>query len=606
LNWIGKLSKNTGSPDRQPETDPELWEEKQKMSKKEKEEYEKLKKDWESDILKPALQRFGLEESPTRFYSPADITDFDFKEKVGFPGQYPFTTSNYPTRIHRGGVKGMDGSAHRAGGYSGYGTAENYRDYHRYMKSLGRSGGPNIAFHLPTQTGYDSDHPMARGEVGKTGVAVDTLLDFETIYEAFTGPNDLDKIASNFTINAPCIVIIAMYISLARKRGIALAKLRGTPQNDILKEFASRGTYIFPPKASMRLTRDVIVYSTEHMPRMHPISICAEHMREGGAMGVTDLAFGLANAIAYIQLGIDAGLDVDRFAPRYTYRGFGGGTLNIFFGLARARAARRIFARIMKERFKAKKPRSWILHGGQQAWFTKDFFTKQRPLNNLTRSVVDAIIAALGGGEPYPTPYDEPFGLGHSLEAQQLAVDVNRILEHEAGLLDVVDPMAGSYYLETLTDKVDREICQIMDKIEAMGGAVAAIEQGLYQKEIARGAYESFKDVETGKRKIVGLNCFTGEHEIEVTANRGVVPMPYDPEKREAAEQKQIATLQQFKKERDNKKVKAALKGVKEAARDEEVNLVLPVLEAVEAYATVGEICDVFRELWGEWKGMGL
>jgi len=575
------------------------------MDKAEKEKYEKQRKAWESDILRPALDRFGLEESPTRFYSPADLGDFDFENKIGFPGQYPFTTSNYPTRIHRG-VRGVDQPAHRAGRYSGYGTSEDYRDYHRYMQSLERRGGPNIAFHLPTQIGYDSDHPMAKGEVGKTGVAVDTLMDFETIYEAFTGPNEIDKIASNFTINSPCIVIIAMYIALAKKRGIPQEKLRGTPQNDILKEFASRGTYIYPPKPSMRLTRDVIVHSTEHLPRMHPISICAEHMREGGAMGVTDLAFGLANAIAYIQLGVDAGLDVDTFAPHYTYRGFGGGTLNIFYGLARARAARRIFANIMKERFKAKKPRSWILHGGQQAWFTKDLFTTQRPLNNLTRSVIDAIIAALGGGEPYPTPYDEPLGLGHSLEAQQLSIDVSRILEHEAGMLDVMDPLAGSYYLEALTDEVEQEILQIMDKIETMGGAVAAIEQGFYQHEIARGAYEFFKGIESGAHKLVGVNCFTGDHEFEVTANRGVVPLPYDPEKRAAAEEKQITKLQQFKKERDNERVQATLKGVREAARDEDVNLVLPVLEAVEAYASVGEICDVFRELWGEWEGIEL
>ncbi len=575
------------------------------MDKADKTRFDGLKKEWETTILKPTLSRFGLKKSPTRFYSPGDLGDFDFGKKVGFPGQYPFTTSNYPTRIHleRGGGSQP---THRAGRYSGYGTAENYRDFHMYMRSLGRGGGPNIAFHLPTQNGYDSDHPMSRGEVGKTGVAVDTLQDFETIYEAFVGPYDIDKVASNFTINAPCIVIIAMYIALAKKRGIPQSKLAGTPQNDILKEFASRGTYIFPPKPSMRLTRDVIVYCTEHMPRVHPISICAEHMREGGALGVMDLAFGLANAIAYIQLGIDAGLDIDHFAPRFTYRGFGGGTLNIFYGLARARAARRIFAGIMKDRFQAKNPRSWILHGGQQAWSTKDLFSVQRPLNNLTRSVVDAIIAALGGGEPNPVPFDEPLGLGHSLEAQQLSIDVSRILEHEAGLLDVMDPLAGSYYLESLTDEVEKEILEIMDKIEAMGGAVKAIEQGFYQREIARGAYEFFKGVETGKHKIVGVNCYTGEHEIDVTVNRGVVPLPYDPEKRAAAEDKQIAKLSQFKKDRNNNRVQARLKDVKKAAEDEHVNLVLPVLDAVEAYATVGEICDVFRDVFGEWKNTAL
>jgi len=575
-------------------------------------EIEKQRGEWEANVLKPALKRFGLEESQTKFYSPTDVGDFDFLEKVGFPGQYPFTTYNFPTRVHQYGrasgweaVGAKGKGVRRAGYYSGYGTAEDTRDYYKYMQSLGRTAGPNIAFHLPTQTGYDSDNPLARGEVGKSGVTVDTLRDFEIIYEAFTGPTDLDKIQSNFTINAPAIVILAMYIAVAKQRGIPQEKLRATPQNDILKEFASRGTYIFPPRPSMRLTKDILVYCTKHMPQTNTISICAEHMREGGAHGVIDLAFGLSNAIAYMQLGIDAGLDVDQFAPRFTYRGFGGGILNIFLGLARARAARRIFARLMRERFKSQNPRSWILRGGDQAWFTKDMFTVQRPLNNLTRGVIDAITAALGGGEPIVTPWDETLGLGHSLEAQQLSTDAIRILENEAGLFDVIDPLAGSYYLESLTDKVEQGILEIMDKVEAMGGAVAAIEEGYYQREIANGAYRFFRALETGERKSVGVNCFTEESELEVTTKR-LVPHPYDPKKREECEAKQIANLQRIKNKRDNKHVRATLRQLKETAHDESVNLVPPVLEAVEAYASVGEICDVFREVFGEWKGVRL
>lgn len=571
-------------------------------------EIERRRQEWAANVLKPALERFGLEESPTKFYSPTDTSHCDFLEKVGFPGQYPFTAGTYPTRVYQyatgWGVTDKKGEAvRRAGRYSGYGLAEDTRDYYKYMQSLGQREGPNIAFHLPTQVGYDSDNPLAHGEVGKAGVAVDTLRDFEIIYEAFSDPADLDKIQSNWTINAPAIIILAMYIALAKKRGIPQEKLRATPQNDILKEFASRGTYIFPPKPSMRLTRDIITYCTKHIPRMNVISICAEHMREGGAHGVLDLAFGLSNAIAYLQLGIDAGLDVDQFAPHFTYRGFGGGTLNIFLGAARGRAARRIFARTIKEKFKSKNHRSWLLRGGDQAWFTKDTHTVQRPLNNLTRSVLDAITAALGGGEPIATPWDEPLGLGHSLEAQQLSTDAIRILQQEAGLFDVTDPLAGSYYVESLTDQVEQEILKIMDRIESMGGAVAAIEQGFYQREIANGAYQFFKAVETGQRKSVGVNCFTGENELEVTTNR-LVPHPYDPQRREEAEARQITKLKQVRKERDTEHVQVTLKRLKEAAGDEQVNLVPPVLEAVEAYATVGEICDVLREVFGEWKGV--
>ncbi|MFC1958314.1 methylmalonyl-CoA mutase family protein [Chloroflexota bacterium] len=571
-------------------------------------EIEKRREEWEANVLKPAIERFGLEESPTKFYSPADVEYFDFLEKVGFPGQYPFTAGTYPTRVHQyetgWGVTGKKGGAvRRAGPYSGYGLAEDTRDYYKYMQSLGQREGPNIAFHLPTQVGYDSDNPMARGEVGQAGVAVDTLRDFEIIYEAFTGPTDIDKIQSNWTINAPAVVILAMCIALAKQRGIPQEKLRATPQNDILKEYAARGTYIFPPKPSMRLTRDIITYCTEHIPQMNVISICAEHMREAGAHGVMDLAFGLSNAIAYMQLGIDAGLGVDQFAPRFTYRGFGGGTLNIFFAVARSRAARRIFARIMKERFQSKNPRNWFPRGGDQAWFSKDMYTVQRPLNNLTRSVLDAITAALGGGEPLATPWDEPLGLGHSLEAQQLSTDATRILQHEAGLFDVMDPLAGSYYVESLTDQVEREILKIMDRIESMGGAVEAIEQGFYQQEIAKGAYQFFRELEKGQRKSVGVNCFTGENELEITTNR-LVPHPYDPQKREEAEVKQIAKLQRVRKDRNNEHVQVTLTRLKETAGDENVNLIPPILEAVEAYATVGETCGALRQVFGEWKGI--
>jgi len=567
------------------------------------EEIKRKRKEWEERTLKPSLERFGVDESPQRFYTPLDLQNHDFLERVGFPGEYPFTTDCYatpgPQAVMMGGAPT---EMVRAGVYSGYGTPEDTRDYYNYMGSIGRRlGGPNIAFDLPTQCGYDSDDPMARGEVGAVGVAVDTLRDFEVIYEPFTGNNDLDRIASNFTINAPCNIIIAMYIALAEKREIPPEKLRGTPQNDILKEFVARGTYIFPPKPSMRMVRDTITYCTEHLPLLNTISICGYHMREAGATGPQVLAFTFSNAIAYVQLGIDAGLDVDAFIPRFTFLNFGG-SMDFFQEIAVNRAGRRMWARIMKERFGAKNPRSWLLRqvgAGQTGAVTK---TVQRPLNNYTRAVIGGVASCLSGGSPliFP-PYDEPLGLGHSIEAWQLNIDAMRILMSEAKLSEVSDPLAGSYYVESLTDQVEEESWKEIEKIDAMGGAVAAIEKGYMQQEIARSAYQFQQEVETKKRVIVGVNRFTGEHELEVSTTR-LVEHPYDPVKRAEAEEKQITNLIKVRRERDNEKVQACLKRLGEAARDEDVNLIPPILEAVRAYVTIGEICGVLRRVFGEYQ----
>lgn len=567
------------------------------------EEIERKRKEWEEGTLKRSLDRFGMKESPNKFYTPADLRDFYFLEKVGFPGEYPFTAAEYATNIPnlriRGGVSALLVRAQR---YSGYGTPEDTKDYYNLMReTLGRRGGPNIAFDLPTQCGYDSDDPVARGEVGKVGVAVDTLRDFEVIYEAFVGDNDLDKIASNWTINAPCNVILAMYIALAGKRGIALDKLRGTPQNDILKEFVARGTYIFPPKPSMRMTRDTITYCTEHMPLMNPISICGYHMREAGATAAQMVAFTLCNAMAYVQLGIDAGIDVDTFMRRFTFLVWSTG-MDFFNEIARARAGRRVWAKIMRERFGAKDPRSWMLRGGGGMGVPTHTLTAQRPLNNVTRNVIVGIGNALSGAVPFGgVPYDEPMGLGHSLEAEQLSMDAGRVLQFEARVADVIDPLAGSYYVESLTDQMEEEIWEIINRVDAMGGAVAAIESGYMQREIARSAYEYQKEMETGERVVVGVNRFTGERELEVLTTR-LVEHPYDPVKRAEAEEKQLKALAELKRGRDDGQVRATLKRLKEEARDESVNLIPPILEAVKAYATLGEICGVLREVFGEYQ----
>ncbi|MGQ9694593.1 MAG: methylmalonyl-CoA mutase family protein [Thermodesulfobacteriota bacterium] len=575
-----------------------------------KEDLEEIKaerKRWEEKTLKPALERFKLKESPTQFYTPLDLEDgFDFLKQVGFPGQYPFTAGTYPTFPYRTGEKGSGGIAQapglvRAGRYSGYGAPEDTRDYYLHMKKLGSRTGPNIAFDLPTQCGYDSDSPLASGEVGKVGVAVDTLRDLEVIFEAFSGENDIDRTAANFTINAPANIIMAMYMALAEKRGISWEKLRATPQNDILKEFVARGTYIFPPRPAMRMFRDSLVFFTKHLPNVNITSIGGYHIREAGATREQDLAFSMAIGAAYLQEGINAGLPIDSFAPRFTFNAFGG-SMEFFKEIAFHRAARRMWAKLLKEKFGAQNERSLILRIPITVYPGNFNCTVQRPLNNLVRSVVGGIAAALAGGPPncYP-PYDEPMGLGWSLEAIQLSEDAARILQHEARLVDVIDPLAGSYYVESLTNQLEEAAWAEFEKIQKMGGAVGAIENGYMQREVARSAYERQKRLEEGKELIVGVNCYTGENELEVTTTR-LVAHPYDPKRREEAEERQIANLKAVKEKRDNKEVARLLKELKSAAQKGEENLIPYFLNCVKVYVTLQEMCDVLREVFGEYQ----
>ena len=571
------------------------------------EEIEKRRAEWEEKILKKQLARFGVTESPQKFYTPLDIKDHDFLKDVGFPGQYPFTAGKYaslPPGVAPavgGGHASAGGGLVRAGRYSGYGTAEDTRDYYKFMIARGRVPGINLAFDLPTQCGYDSDAPEARGEVGKTGVAIDTLRDFEVLYEPFTGEADLDRINSAWTINPLANVILAMYIALAKKRDIPITKLNCTPQNDILKECVSRGTHIFPLKHAMRLIRDTIVFGADEMPGLRPVSINGHHPREAGASREQVLGFHLAFGIAYVQLGIDAGLDIDKFGARITFND-SSGSLEMFKEIAYLRAARRMWAKIMKERFGAKDPRSMIYRDVGGCMMGHDNCTVQRPLNNLIRSVIGGVAEALSGYVPtcYP-PFDEALGLGHSMEAIQLEQDAARIIMFEAGLCDVADPLAGSYYVEYLTDELEKAGWEIINKIDEMGGMVAAIESGWLDRKIAKSAYAKQKAVETGEQTVVGVNKFVGEGELEITINR-MVPDPYDPEKRARAEERQIANLSKVKKERDNQAVKAALKRVKEAAQDESANTIPSFVEAVEAYTTVGEITNTLKEVFGTYQ----
>jgi methylmalonyl-CoA mutase N-terminal domain/subunit len=563
------------------------------------------KKMWEEKVLNPALKRFKLDRSPTEFYTPLEIEEFDFLKKVGFPGAYPFTAGAYPTLPYavvatKGSLPSAQGLV-RAARYSGYGTPEDTRDYYKMMQSRGLRGGPNLAMDLPTQCGFDSDNPVIRGEVGKVGVCIDSLKDFEIIYESYLGDLGLDRIASNFTINAPANIIMAFYIALAEKRGISPEKLRATPQNDILKEFVARGTYIFPPRPSMRMFRDSLVYFTKYMPNVNITSIGGYHIREGGATREQDLAFSMAIGIAYLQEGVNAGLEIDSFAPKFTFNAFGG-SMELFKEVAFQRAARRMWAKILKERFGAKDFRSMLIRQPLGAHIGCSSTTKQRPLNNLTRAVVGAVSSALSGSPPmaFP-PYDEPLGLGWSLEAQQLSEDAGRILQYEAKLNEVVDPLAGSYYIESLTDEIESAAWQELDKIEKMGGAVVAIESGYLQREIARSAHERQQRIEKGEDLVVGVNCFTDESELEVATSR-VVPHPYDEKKREEAEELQIAKLTELKRSRDNRQIGQLLRELKEKARKEEENLIPHFVECAKAYVTEQEMCDVLREVFGEYE----
>jgi len=562
---------------------------------------------WRQEVLEPRVKRFNLEKSPTRFYTPTAARNFDFLKQVGFPGEYPFTAGNQPFDFWRAyaeagakmGMRPESGGGGAAGRYSGYGTAEDYRDYLLRMQSLGSRGGPNVAFDLVTQCGYDSDSPFAAGEVGRVGVAIDSFRDFQVIYEAFTGDRDIDRVPSNFTINAPAAVIIAMYAALAEKRGIPLEKLRGTPQNDILKEFIARGTYIYPPRPSMRLFRDTLVFCRKHLPKLNVNSIGGYHIREAGATRIQDLAFSLANGCAYLQAGVDAGLDIDDFAPMFTFNAFGG-SMEIYHEIAFQRAARRMWARLLKERFGAQDPRGMMIRQPITAHIGCTSTTLQRPLNNLARAVVGGVAAGMCGGLPaaYP-PFDEPLGLGHSLEAIQLQMDATRILIFEAKVADVVDPWAGSYFMESLTDETEAAAQAELDKIDAMGGAVAAIENGYMPRAVAKSAYERQKRIESQEEFMVGVNCFTGDSELDVSVQR-VVDELYDPKHMETAEERQLVTLAQLKRERDGKPVSRALAALELHAKDEAANLMPDLIECVKSEATLQEICDVLRRVFGE------
>ncbi|MBC8146318.1 MAG: methylmalonyl-CoA mutase [bacterium] len=490
------------------------------------------------------------------------------------PGAYPFTRGIYPN-MYRSRLWTMRM-------YAGFGTAEESNERYRYLLSQGVTG-LSVAFDLPTQIGYDSDHVMAEGEVGKVGVAIDSLADIETLF----GGIDLATVSTSMTINATASILLAMYVALAKKQGVDLKQLSGTVQNDILKEYAARGTYIYPPVPSMRLITDMFAWCAREIPAFNTISISGYHIREAGSTAVQEVAFTLSNAIAYTRAAIDAGLDVDVFASRLSF--FFNIHNNFFEEIAKLRAARRMWARIMKDRFGAKDPKSMMLRFHSQT--AGSTLTAQQVETNIVRVAMQASAAVLGGTQSLHTNgFDEALGLPTE-NAARLALRTQQVLGHETGIADSIDPLAGSYYVEYLTDEIERRAFEYIDRIDAMGGSVKAIEAGFIQNEIASAAYEAQKRIESGQDVVVGVNSFT----VDEPPFTDVLKVD------DSIRQKQIERLARVKASRNESDVRNALSAVRSSATGDD-NLMPHILDAVESYATLGEISDTLRDSWGEYS----
>ena len=538
---------------------------------------DKTKQEWRETILASALKRAaerqekfetssGLEIDTV--YTPEDLADFDYTRDLGYPGHYPFTRGVQPN-MYRGRLWTIRQ-------YAGFGTAEETNQRYRYLLEQGQTG-LSIAFDLPTQIGYDSDHPLAKGEVGKVGVAIDSLQDMEVLFQDIP----LEKVSTSMTINATAPILLAMYVALGKKQGIEPAKLNGTIQNDILKEYIARGTHIFPPRPSMRLTTDIFAYCAEQVPRWNTISISGYHIREAGSTAAQEIGFTLANGIAYVQAAINAGLDVDTFAPRLSF--FFNSHINFFEEIAKFRAARRLWAKIMKERFGAKESRSWMLRFHTQTAGCS--LTAQQPHNNIVRTALEALAATLGGTQSLHTnSFDEAYA-PPSEEAVTIAVRTQQILGYESDIAATVDPLGGSYYIEHLTDSLEKEAGEYISKIDSVGGAVAAIEQGYQQREIQDSSYRYQKEIESGKRTVVGVNKFISPYPKIV----GLLRVKPEVEKRQKERTAGV------RKDRDNNNVDRTLRRLEDVARSTD-NTMPAFLECVEAYATLGEICDVLRK----------
>ncbi len=507
-------------------------------------------------------------------YTPKEISNLDYSKELGFPGEFPFTRGIWKD-MYRGKFWTMRQ-------YAGFGTAQESNQRYKYLLSQGQTG-LSVAFDLPTQMGYDSDHPLAVGEVGRTGVAISTLEDMEILFDGIPQ----EKVSVSMTINATASILLAMYVALAIKNKVPLERLSGTIQNDILKEYIARKTYIFPPQHSLQLITDTFKYCSQNLPRWNPISISGYHMREAGATAVQELAFTFANAICYVEAALKSGLKIDEFAPRLSF--FLIASSDFFEEIAKFRAARRIWSKLMKEKFKAQKEDSWKLRFHTQT--SGSSLTAQQIDNNVIRVTLQALSAVLGGTQSLHTnAKDEALALPTEQSAQ-LALRTQQIIAYESGVTNTVDPVGGSYYVEDLTNKIEAEVKRYLEKIEKLGGALQAIESGFYQKEIAQAAYEFQKRVEAGEQFIVGVNKFqTDEHPTEILLKvdqQGI--------------EEQIRRLNSVKKKRDQKKVQKSLETLGKKSKSKE-NLMPSILDCVQNYCTIGEICDTLRNVWGEYK----
>ena len=542
-----------------------------------------LKEKWEKGTLQKSLKRDAERKTAftsisgepiERIYTPLDIAGLDYGEQLGFPGEFPFTRGVQPT-MYRGRFWTMRQ-------YAGFGSARESNERYRYLLGHGQTG-LSIAFDLPTQAGYDSDHPLAMGEVGKVGVAIDSIEDMRVLFEAIP----LDKVTTSMTINAPATVLLAMYLAIADEQNVPYDKLGGTVQNDILKEFTVRGQFIFPPKPSLRLTVDLIDYCFKQVPRWNTISISGYHIREAGSTAAQEAAFTIADGIAYVQACMERGLDVDAFAPRLSF--FFNAFTNVLEEVAKYRAARRYWAKVMKERFQARDPRSMMLRYHVQTGGVT--LTAQQPLNNIVRVALQAYAAALGGCQSLHTnSFDEALCLP-TQRAVTVALRTQQIVAEESGAADTIDPLAGSYLVEAMTDKIETEIDAYIRKIDEMGGTLSAIEQNYIQREIQQSSYRFQKEIESGERVYVGINQYTMEEEPPTN----LLKVDFKVGDMEAAK------LKDLRNRRDPVKWKKALEKLSAISKTDE-NVMPAVIDAVKANATIGEICDVWRTIFGEYK----
>jgi methylmalonyl-CoA mutase N-terminal domain/subunit len=507
-------------------------------------------------------------------YTTADLKGADYESKVGYPGEYPFTRGVQAT-MYRGRLWTMRQ-------YAGMGDAQESNRRYKFLLAHGTTG-LSVAFDLPTQIGLDSDHALAAGEVGKVGVAIDSIEDMQRLFDGI----ELTKTSTSMTINATASVLLALYVAVARRQGADLRQLSGTVQNDVLKEYIARGTYIYPPRHAMRIITDMFAWTNENLPDWNTISISGYHMREAGSTAVQEVAFTLGNGMAYVEAAIQAGLDVDQFAPRLSF--FFNAHSNFLEEVAKFRAARRMWARIMRERFKAKNPRSWMLRFHTQT--AGSTLTAQQPENNIVRTAIQALAAVLGGTQSLHTnSYDEALALP-TKQAAQIALRTQQIIAYESGAPQTIDPLAGSYCVETLTNEIEKRAAEYLGKIEVLGGMLKAIERGFVQQEIQNAAYEYQRQVDQQEAIVVGVNRFVVEEEKPIPIQR------IDP----ALEPKQIERVRALRAKRDPQPWRAALEGVEDAARSG-ANLMPRILAAVEASATVGEVSDAMRRVFGEYK----